>query len=69
MIASPSKSAIMVGIAVDTIVPSIADIKVVIKTASVTIFTFVFFILFPNEIYVTLMSYVYSIVKNITCGH
>ena len=44
IISNPSRSETIVGIAVETIVPSIAVIKVVIKIASVTIGTFVFFI-------------------------
>lgn len=53
IISSPSRSETMVGIAVETIVPSMAVIKVVIKIASVTIGTFVFFhsFLLPLFIY------------------
>ena len=43
MISNPFRSETMVGIAVETIVPSIAVINVVIKIASVTTGTFVFF--------------------------
>ncbi len=46
IISNPFRSETIVGIAVETIVPSIAAIKVVIKIASVTTGTFVFFILY-----------------------
>ena len=51
IISNPFRSETMVGIAVETIVPSTPDIKVVIKIASVTSDTFVFFIFTPSFYY------------------
>ena len=57
----------MVGIAVETIVPSMAAIKVVIKIASVTIRTRLFFsFFFTSSLYLLLMRFQYNS-KQILC--